>query len=178
MTVRNTLAAIFFGPEDGVDEVLERLVADLKIRGFGVAGCLQRELAEEGCCSLNHIENIADGRRILISQPLGTGSRGCRLDPRGLAEASALLMRGLDDLPDILVINRFGKGEADGQGLRSVIEKAFGLGIPVLTAVRKLYLPAWTEFSGEPSTLLRPDVAQALNWCNQALRRGVCRASA
>ncbi len=166
------LAAVSFGPEDRLDEVLEQVVRALKARRARVAGCLQREIVEQGCCSLNHLENIADGRRILISQPLGAGSKGCRLDPRGLAEASACLLGELDGLPDILVLNRFGKGEADGQGLRAVIEKAFASGIPVLTAVRGLYLPAWTDFTGGLAATLRPDRDRILGWCDTALAGG------
>lgn len=169
LQVQSRLAAVFFRPEEDVDGVLERVVGDLKAGGVRVAGYLQRELAEEGCCSLNHLESIADGRRILISQPLGAGSRGCRLDPRGLAEASALLLGELDERPDILVVNRFGKGEADGQGLRSVIEKAFEMDIPVLTAVRALYLTAWNDFSGAFSVILGPEDDRILGWCRRAV---------
>lgn len=166
--VRASLAAILFAPADDVDGLLEEVVRTLKTRGLRVAGYLQRQTAEAGCCSLNHLESISDGRRILISQPLGSGSRGCRLDPRGLAEASQRLLEEMETRPDILVLNRFGKGEADGQGLRAAIEKAFVSGVPVLTAVRALYLPAWKDFSGGLSAVLRPEARHVLAWCGRA----------
>lgn len=58
-------------------------------------------------------------------------------------------MRNLDAKPDLLVVNRFGRGEAEGHGFRSAIEKAFVMGIPVLTAVRDDYLDEWRSFGAE-----------------------------
>ena len=167
---QNRLAAIVFDRTSGIDALLETIVHHLKGRGLRVAGYLQFEELQSGSCTLHHVESISDGHRICISQPLGAGSRGCRLDPRGLAEASGHLLRELDETTDLLVLNRFGKGEADGQGLRAALQKAFDMQVPILTAVRALYLPAWEAFAGEMATPLSPDLETVLEWCPKALK--------
>ena len=104
-----------------------------------------------------------------ITQALGRGSIGCRLDPRALVELSGALLSELDSGVDLLVLNRFGKGESEGQGFRTVIEKGFQTGIPVLTAVRDTYAGAWAAFGGEISETLAPHPDSVLAWCRTVL---------
>lgn len=54
-----------------------------------------------------------------------TGAKGCRLDPRALAALSGSLLGELDAGTQLLVLNRFGKGESEGHGFRAVIEQVF-----------------------------------------------------
>src|SRR3954469_24730680 len=51
-------------------------------------------------------------------------SRGCRLDPSGLADAAVWLREAVQSRPDMRFVNRFGRQEAAGQGLRSEIAEA------------------------------------------------------
>jgi hypothetical protein len=81
-----------------------------------------------------------------------------------MAEVSARAMRALESNPEILILNRFGKGEADGAGLRAVFEAAAVSGIPLLTSVKELYLPAWNDFAGGLSVRLHADAGQVLAW--------------
>ncbi|MFZ2101022.1 MAG: DUF2478 domain-containing protein, partial [Oricola sp.] len=151
------IAAIRFGDGDRVDDVLESVVRQVRARGHAVAGCLQRETPEEDdCCAITHLEDLATGEKIRISQALGRGAKGCRLDPAALAEVSGIMLGKIGPGTGLLVVNRFGKGESDGQGLRAVIEAACEIGIPVLTAVRSAYESAWLEFTGG-GTLLPAD---------------------
>lgn len=143
------VAAIRFNDNDPVDLVLERVSLRLMSSGLIVEGFLQRETDNgEGCCATMHLASIADGSTTTISQQLGKMSKGCRLDPQALAELSGPLLARLDQGTDLLIINRFGKGESLGGGFRSAIARAFVLGIPVLTAVRDAYSDAWVEFTG------------------------------
>lgn len=165
------LAAIRFEPEDGIDALLERVVRYLQAEGVKVSGYLQREsLDPNACCNISHLEDVSDGTWHRISQALGSGSRGCRLDPRALADLSGLLLARLETDTDFLVLNRFGKGESEGQGFRAVIERAFDHGIPVLTAVRETYAPAWDAFTDGNATLLPADVPAILSWVQTAKR--------
>jgi len=47
----------------------------------------------------------------------------------------------------VLIVNKFGKHEAEGRGFRAVIAEALSNGIPVLVGVNALNLPAFEEFS-------------------------------
>lgn len=116
-----------------------------------------------------YLEHVATGEWSCISQPLGAGTRGCRLDPRALAALSASLLAELDTGMQLLVLNRFGKGECEGHGFRAVIEKAFQIGVPVLTAVRPGYLQAWRDFGGDYAQDLPLDGGDGLGWCLAAL---------
>jgi molybdate transport system ATP-binding protein len=89
--------------------------------------------APAGCRHAAHRSD--DGGVITISQPRGTGASGCRLDPAGLAEAAGAVARAIDADVALLIVNKFSKQEALGQGLRGEIAQAVAAGVPVLTAV-------------------------------------------
>ncbi len=164
------LAAIRFTPEDGIDGLLEAVVRTLQSRGVGVSGYLQRETEDTAaCCNITHLEDVASGTWHRISQALGSGSRGCRLDPGALADVSGLLLARLEAGTEFVVLNRFGKGESEGQGFRAIIERAFALRIPVLTAVRQTYEPAWLSFTDGSARLLPAERTAILTWANDAI---------
>ena len=50
--------------------------------------------------------------------------------------------------PRLLIVNKFGKIEADGGGLREAIAEAVDLGIPVLVGVPARNLDRWRAFAG------------------------------
>ena len=57
-----------------------------------------------------------------------------------------------------MMLNRFGKAEAEGGGLRSAFVRAMEAGIPVLTAVRPPYIEAWSKFHGRLAVDLPADL--------------------
>ncbi len=169
----NPLGVVRFADREPVDALLEAVARELRANGVHVAGYVQREIEDgDSCCALVHLENIADGRTSCITQPLGPGSRGCRLDPRALADLCGSLLAELDLGVDMLLLNRFGKAESEGQGFRTVIEKAFDKGIPVLVAVRGSYAEAWQAFGGAFADDLPADSEKIAAWCYQAIGDG------
>jgi hypothetical protein len=110
------------------------------------------------------LESLSDGRLFRISQSLGPGSEGCRLDPGGLAACAAALERELAGGCDLLILNRFGRGEAEGRGFRDLIGAAVLAGIPVLTAVRERYAAEWAAFGSGIACDLPPDRDAVLAW--------------
>jgi len=166
------LAAVRFGEGDAVDALFESAVRALRARSRDVAGYLQRETPDgQDCCSIMHLEDVSTGERIRFSQALGPGSKGCRLDPQALAEASGRLISTIGPHTDLIVLNRFGKGEADGHGFRNVIERASDLGVPVLTAVREAFEPAWDEFTGGLGVILPADPALVTRWAAATIEK-------
>jgi Mor family transcriptional regulator len=159
------IAAIRIADDTPTDDLLETVVRTLQDEGSVVAGFIQRQ----GCQDLSGhaemlLEEIPGGQQFRISQPLGKDSRGCRLDPQAIADIAGPLLKAIESKPDFLVLNRFGKGESEGQGFRSVLEKAFLLGIPVLTSVKQTYADAWEAFGGDCSTSLPPSLESVLDW--------------
>lgn len=70
---------------------------------------------------------------------------------------------------DLLVVNKFGKHEAEGRGFRTVIADAIALDIPVLVGVNALNLEAFQEFAGSDAIRLAPNITSVRNWCNVAI---------
>ncbi|MCO5155304.1 MAG: DUF2478 domain-containing protein [Aquamicrobium sp.] len=164
------LAAVRYRRDDAIDPLLEAVARDLQARGARVAGYVQRETAaDEDCCATTWLEDIVTGERHVISQALGSGAKGCRLDPQALAGLCGLLEAALAHGADILILNRFGKGEAEGHGLRAAIGQAMLDGVPVLTAVHDTWLPAWEAFAGELGTTLSPARGEIDAWTGAAL---------
>ena len=96
----HSLAAVRYRLDQRVDALLEAVARCLSGRGGRVEGYLQRETpATEGCCSTMDLDDIETGETMRILQTLGTGSRGCRLDPQGLENATGLLLARLGDGP-------------------------------------------------------------------------------
>jgi nucleoside-triphosphatase THEP1 len=166
----NPLAFIVFAQDEAVDRLLQDVSLRLGEADYRVAGFLQHAVKEDSsCCGAVDIEDITSGERWQIMQPLGRHAKGCRLDPTMLAEVSARALARLEERPDLILLNRFGKGESEGQGLRSVFEAASLAGIPVLTSVKETYRDLWAAFAEGMSTELPADEASIVNWCTKAI---------
>ena len=82
-----------------------------------------------------------------ISQSRGTGSKGCRLDGGAIETLAAEVEVRLPGA-QILVVNKLGKPESLGRGLRPAIAKALDLGLPVPVGVNGPNLPDFLAFTG------------------------------
>ncbi len=165
------LASVVYRPGFQIDDFLTWTAGQLRADGVRLGGALQENArGAAGVCSAMTLIDLASQRRFRISQDLGSQAEGCRLDAHGLAEIGALLDRAFDRDVELVVLNRFGKAEAEGGGLRSAFARAIEAGIPVLTAVRPPYGEAWAEFHGRLAVDLAPDVEAVLAWCRNAVR--------
>ena len=64
----------------------------------------------------------------------------------------------------LLVLNKFGKVECSGGGLRDLVASAIDRGIPVIIGVPRRNLEVWRNFAGEFATELSDDAGQILEW--------------
>lgn len=159
------LGGILYFKDSNVDAVLRDAADYFLYRGLDILGYQQVEIADPvSCCPETRIVRIDGGQSIRISQALGSGARGCRLDPETLTSVCASMLADIKRRPDLLIINRFGKAEAEGGGLRSVFVRAAELGIPVLTALKDCHLDAWSNFSGSMGKILSPDLISIGHW--------------
>jgi hypothetical protein len=94
----------------------------------------------------------------------GAGARGCRLDEAALAEATARVEGSFEQVPHLLVLNKFGKVECDGGGLRDLIASAIDLSIPVIIGVPERNLGAWRDFAGEFAVEFPDDADRIGKW--------------
>jgi nucleoside-triphosphatase THEP1 len=142
---------------DAADKPVTRFVAELGRHGLRVAGVVQISVPCEGDhpCDMD-LKVLPEGPVFRISQPLGKQSRGCRLDPDALEAAVVHVSRSLENA-DVLVLNKFGRHEAEGHGFRQVIAEAMARDIPVIVGLNGLNKPAFLEFAGGLAHYLPPD---------------------
>lgn len=148
------------------DRLLAGVVARLQARGWPLAGVVQHNTGCEGACDMD-LAILGRAEVVRISQSLGPGSSGCRLDPQGL-EAAVGLVGPMLAGARLLVVNKFGKAEAEGRGFRPLIGEALAAGIPVLVAVSALNRPAFEDFAGDLAEPLPAREAALLAWCDAA----------
>lgn len=147
------------------DQLLSAFAGRLLGRGARLAGVAQTntECVDSHLCDMD-LQVLPDGPIIRISQSLGSGARGCRLDPAALEQAVALVTASLDNGPQMLIVNKFGKHEAEGRGFRPVIGDALMRGIPVLAGVNGANHDAFLEFSEGMGQRLQADPSDLERW--------------
>lgn len=154
---------------DGIypDRVIARAIEPLRERGVALAGALQLEstgLEGRHPCDIV-LQDLSTGDVTAIAEHRGREARGCRLDVgllTDLAEAVASSLRL--EQPRLLVVNKFGKIEADGGGLRGAIAEAVSKGIPVLVGVPARNLDRWRAFAGPLAVELPADSSAIAEW--------------
>lgn len=168
-TVR--IAAIVYPSGFRIDDFLTGVADRLRTDRVGLGGVLQENApGAAGLCAAMSVVDLASQISFPISQDLGAQSQGCRLDARGLADIGAVLDRTPIDKLELFILNKFGKAEAEGGGLRPAFAKAIEAGIPVLTAVRAPYTEAWLQFHEGLAVDLPPDRDAVLAWCRESVR--------
>lgn len=150
-TADKRIVAITYTDGELAAGVLRRLADALATAGARCAGFIQRDEpppAGRVKCDMV-LECLATGDRLKISEDRGPLARGCRLDADALSQSIVSTMAAIRGRPDVLVINKFGKTEAEGHGFRPLIGDAVELGIPVLIAVPWRNIESWRLFAGD-----------------------------
>ena len=165
------VAGVVYDGRLDIDAVLSAAVDLLRSNGVHVAGLLQRfgETLPGGKRSM-YVEDLSSGERIRLDLPRGPEASGCTLDPDGLNRAACALRNAITQLPDVLMVNRFGKQEAEGHGMRAELAEAVSSGLPTVVAVPQSLVAEWEKFLGEPGHLLRPEPTDIVNWSRQRVR--------
>lgn len=163
-------AYIQAGDLGGSDRALRAVAEALGAEGLRIAGAVQQNGAAgpegRGAMALDILGGAA---QIRISQDLGALSRGCRLDPEALERAVGLVEAQLAAGADLLIVNRFGRQEAEGRGFRPTIGAALSAEVPVLAAVGPGYLADFEGFSGGMAEALPAEPARLVAWCRAQL---------
>ena len=161
--------------DDGLlaDPLIARCAAGLAASGYRLGGVAQSTAHRHGRrrCDM-YVKDLLGGDEIKISLDRGNEARGCRLDPDAFARIDAWVERAVLQRVDLLIINKFGKEEAHGRGLRSVIAEALIAEIPLLIGVSTRNLRDFLTFVGDSTTRLKPDIEAITAWCRNAIEHG------
>lgn len=166
------IGVVVYDRESRPDAVLHQVAEYLKSMNLRVGGLLQEGQSGDavGCGTL-FLEDIGTERRIQAFEMRGSGTRGCRLNSSSLAEAGGWLRAAIEGNPDILFVNRFGRQEAAGRGLRDEIATAIATGLPVVIAIGKDLMPEWHAFAGPEFVRLAMDPERIATWCLARVER-------
>lgn len=147
-----------------IAEVAARLTAD----GARLAGTVQSnsERPDRRRCDMD-LRVLPDGPVVRISEDRGSLARGCVLDSGALEQTVVAVQERLPGA-EVLIVNKFGKREAEGRGLVPVIVEALERGLPVLVGVNGLNLAAFLAFAGEGVIPLPAEPATIAGWCRTA----------
>ncbi len=150
------------------NELLAGVAAALAKQGLRLAGTVQldTEREEEFHCDMDVLV-LPDGPKIRISQYLGADARGCKLNPEALETAVMATEAEIGRGADLLIVNKFGKQEAEGRGFRNAVGEALSRDIPALIGVSGATVEAFLEFVGEAEEL-PPEPEAVLDWAKQA----------
>jgi hypothetical protein len=145
-------------PDGRAHELMAELSRNLTDAGLRLAGAVQIN-ASGGSGKSGDIDLVILGeedRPIRISQSLGAGASGCRLDLGALESAAARAAARLAGA-ELIILPKFGAQEALGRGFRGLIGQAAGAGIPVLLHVPGDQRDAFHRFAGEMAEEVAPD---------------------
>lgn len=161
------ITAVVYQDRRPPDALLAAVAAKLGEMGVSLAGFAEIDLPRPGRSRCDMIlEDLATGNRVQISEDRGEGARGCRLQVGELLRAMTSALASLKNRPDLLIVNKFGKTEAEGGGFRPLIAAAIVQGTPVLIAVPARNLDPWRRFAGELAVEYHHDeVASATTLC-------------
>lgn len=146
------------------DAMIVAVVDRLRAEGLRLAGTVQTNLerAKDHPCDMDLLV-LPQGPSFRISQELGLGARGCRLNSGVLEDLVMEAARHLGQA-DLLVVNKFGKLEAQGRGFVPLIVEALDRDIPVLVGVNGLNLPAFRQFTCGSADELSGSVSGVVSW--------------
>lgn len=118
-------------------------------------------------CSAGILRDIVSGDPYPIFLEMSPQRTSCHLDAVGVENACASLLDQVS-LSDVVVLSKFGKLEAMGEGLVPAFKAAFAACKPVLTTVSAKHRDAWRAFAPETTFLSANDATIMMWW--QSLR--------
>ncbi|MDO5704139.1 MAG: DUF2478 domain-containing protein [Paracoccus sp. (in: a-proteobacteria)] len=157
---------------DGTGDPYARLAAladTLAADGARLAGAVQHNIGgDDDCATRMELRVLGDpGAPVTISQSLGPGSSGCRLDA-GALELAVARVAARVEAADLLILSKFGKQEAAGRGFAPVIGQAMTADVPVIVYVGAEYRADFDAFAAGLAEEIAPDSVD--DWCRAVLR--------
>jgi len=163
MTERYNIAVI--ENREGLDaqSLLAKLAQTWRAKSVRIAGVIAQPLAPGAAmCSADFLEDITTGNRYSIQLGNQPPETKCHLDVTGLDDACGSLLAQIPG-SDLVILSKFGKMEAERQGLWSAFEAAIWAGKPLLTTLSPKQRPAWDALVPS-ATWLSPDLASLERW--------------
>ena len=153
-----------------IDRLLSETAGRLQAEGLHLTGVvkLQEDDPDAGDPCHTSLRVLPDGPGIRITQALGEGATGCRLNPAAITEAVATVEHRGVNASDLFILNKFGPLESEGRGFCTAISSALERDVPVLVGVTGACRDAFESFAGGMAEVLSPDREALHKWCVEA----------
>lgn len=136
-----------------------------------LAGVVAEDHDLEGrVCTAGYLRSLRGGERFAMFHDLGNDPALCHLDGGGVAGAASLVKRDIASGCDVVLLSKFGKLEAAGEGLYPAFVAARDAGLPLITSVSPAQDAAWRQFTGPRYSVLPADDAAIETWLATARR--------
>lgn len=153
-----------------VQATLAAFVRSRAAEGVRVAGVIEEFSGPGGAgCVGRTLRDVVSGRRHEIGQDLGPGSLACHLDAAGVADACCDALAGIAAGCDLVVLAKFGKLEAERNGLTQAFAAAIERDLPIVTSVAPPFTRAWNAYAAPLARFVEPR-AEALEAWWRSLR--------
>jgi Protein of unknown function (DUF2478) len=171
------IIAVVRGASNAEIQAIFRVLSDQWRSDVRLAGLVAENhgLADRHC-QAGYLRNLTTGTRFSIFHDLGAGAAMCHLDGTGAVAAATAVQSDIAAGCDLVLLNKFGKLEAAGDGLVSAFRAAVTAGLPLLTSVSPAHDEAWRQFVGQEFTVLPADPAAIDMWhraVQTQIRRGL-----
>ena len=146
---------------------LSAFAEELKARGFRVGGLVQTiERDAEGYKQSITGIDVGTGEATILARYQGDRrvDANCGFDVAALAAATRAVRGAMANDADLIVIEKFGRHEGEGGGLRDEILGALAAGIPTVTAVSSTVLGEWSAMLGGLDVYLPATLDALWNW--------------
>jgi hypothetical protein len=143
------MTALVYTDSNAADCLLRQVALEFMERGHRLAGLVQHNQPRVGRSRCDMVlEDLSGGVLVPISQDRGPHARGCALDVGQLVDAMQVVQASLATQPELVILNKFGKTESEGEGFRPLIAEVVMAGFPLLIAVPWRNIESWRLFSG------------------------------
>jgi nucleoside-triphosphatase THEP1 len=159
---------------EAADRVVAAVIAAAEERGLEVVGVYQKNIERvDRMHNDMHLVSLCDGAEFKISEDRGEHSSGCRLDRDVIARAALEVERSIaGGRAEFLVLNKFGKAEEEGGGMREAIALALEADIPILMTVGRWSVGALLDFAGPYVEVAEADLESGLAWFRAGFETG------
>lgn len=149
-----------------IQEFIAATAAALRTAGANVVGVVGEEHGlPDRSCSAGFLVDIASGTRFAMYRDVPEPGRTCHIDAEGVEAACATVLPQIAG-SDLVVLNKFGKLEAAGQGLWPALAAARDAGKPVLLAVSRRHAEALGA-AAPGAVVVAPDGAAFARWWDE-----------
>jgi hypothetical protein len=152
------------GTDDATAQALFAAVAaDWRQSGAAIVGLIsEAHNLPDRTCSAGILRDIVSGKPFPIYLSTPPENTSCHLDAAGVEAACADIL-GQIAASDLVILSKFGKLEAQGQGLAAAFQAAAAAGKPILTTVSAKHRDAWDRFAAG-ADYLHSDRAELRSW--------------